>query len=501
MELTMNIAKNLKRASLYFPEKPALIFEGKTYTYQEINQQVNRAANALKALGVEKGDRVGLFLPNVPAFIISYFAVEMLGAIAVSISSASKAREVKYIVNDSGCKVLLTTSDLRVEVPTDELPTVKKVITAEGEAGNDLDLNSFMAKADANFRLMEMDPDDPAVILYTSGTTGFPKGAVLTHKNIVSNSASAANHSGIVPEDRIQLFLPLFHVFGQNYIMNGAYSRCATIVLHRRFEPEPVLDAMASHRVTMLFAVPTIYIHFINMDTSRYDLSSLRYCFTAAAAMPRETALQWKAKFGMPTHEGYGLTESSPFATYNHNYRHKHGSVGTPIENVDVMIADDEGNELPPGEIGEIVIRGPNVMKGYWGKPEATDQAIRNGWLRSGDVGMMDDEGYFFITDRVKDMINAAGFNVYPSEVEQLIYQHPSVQEVAVYGVADPVRGETVHASIVLKDGQLIDESNIVEFCRANMAAYKVPRKVIFTDQLPKNAVGKILKRVLRGDN
>jgi long-chain acyl-CoA synthetase len=496
----VNIANNIHGASLFFPDKSALIFEGSTFTFQELNTRVNRLANALRALGIQRGDRVGLFLPNIPAFVISYYAVEKLGAIAVSISAASKAREVKYIVNDSGCRIVFTTAELRGEVPRQELPTVEHLIIGEGEPENDLDLDALMAGGSTDFQMLDMDPDDPAVILYTSGTTGFPKGAVLTHKNIVTNSNSAANHSGMVPEDNLQLFLPLFHVFGQNYIMNGAYSKCAALVLHRRFEPEPVLRAIVSHRVTMFFAVPTIYINFLNMDTSAYDISSLRYCFTAAATMPRETALQWREKYGMATYEGYGLTESSPFATYNHNYRHKHGSIGRPIENVDVRIADLDGNQLAPGEVGEILIRGPNVMKGYWGKPEATEKAIQNGWLRTGDVGMMDDEGYFFITDRVKDMINAAGFNVYPNEVEQVLYQHPAVQEAAVYGAPDPVRGETVNASIVVKEGKQVSQQEIVEFCRANMAAYKVPKKVFLTDQLPKSATGKILKRVLRGD-
>ncbi|MGC8491699.1 MAG: class I adenylate-forming enzyme family protein [Syntrophobacteraceae bacterium] len=494
----MNIAKNLENAALFFPRKPALIFEGRTYSFAELNQQVNRLANALAAQGVCRGDRVALFLPNIPAFVIGYFAVQKLGGIAVSINSMSKKREIDYIVNDSGSKVLFTTAPLREEVPDDRLPALEKVIIVEGEAGNDLDLDELIAKGSGDFRATDMAPDDPAVILYTSGTTGSPKGAVLTQKNIVSNSASAGNCSRVTPEDRLLLFLPLFHCFGQNYILNGAYSKCATVVLLRRFEPEPVLDLLAREHVTMLFAVPTVYIHFLNTDTSGHDLSSLRYCFTAAATMPRETALQWKEKFGMLAHEGYGLTESSPFATYNHYYRHKHGSIGTPIENVDVMIVDSEGNEVPLGEQGEIVIRGPNVMKGYWGKPEATREAIRNGWLRSGDVGTMDDEGYFFITDRVKDMINAAGFNVYPNEVEQVIYQIPSVQEVAVYGVADPVRGETVYASIILKEGMSATEESVIEFCRANMAVYKTPRKVLFTDQLPKSPTGKILKRILR---
>ena len=496
----MNIAKNIERASLYFPEKAALIFEGQTYSYKELNERVNRLANALRALGVEKGDRVGVFLPNIPAFPIAYFAAQKLGAIVVSINVMSKKREVKYIADDSGCKILFTTGELREEVPRDELPALEKIIIAEGEAGNDLDMETLMSGAAAECRCLDMDPNDPAAILYTSGTTGFPKGATLTHMNIMSNSASAGNHSLVGPEDRMQLFVPLFHCFGQNFIMNSAFTKCATLVMHRRFEPEPVLEAVVSHRVTMLFAVPTIFIYLLNMDTSRYDLSSVRYCFTAAATMPRETALQWKEKFGIFAHEGYGLTECSPHTLYNHSYRFKHGSVGTPIENVDVRVADDEGNELPPGEQGEIIVRGPNVMKGYWGKPEETARAIRNGWLRTGDIGKMDDEGYFYITDRLKDMINAAGFNVYPNEVEQVIYQHPAVQEAAVYGVSDPIRGETVHASIVLKDGMQASEESIIEFCRANMSAYKVPRKIILTRELPKSPTGKILKRILRGD-
>ncbi len=343
----MNIARSVEVASLYFPDKPALIFEGKTYTYKELNQQVNRLANALAALGLEKGDRVGLFLPNIPGFVIGYYAAQKLGAIVVSINSMSKKREVQYIVSDSGCKILFTTRELREEVPTGELPELKNIIIAEGEAGNDLDINSLMAKGVADFRCRDMDPGDGAAILYTSGTTGYPKGAVLSHMNVVSNSTTAGNCSGVMPQDRLQLFLPLFHCFGQNYIMNGAYNKCATIVLHRRFEPEPVLDAMVRHRVTM--SLPCLpFISTLSIWTPPGMIcSSLRYCFTAAATMPRETALQWQEKFGMLTYEGYGLTEASPCATYNHNYRHKHGSIGRPIENVDVMIADDEAMHCP----------------------------------------------------------------------------------------------------------------------------------------------------------
>jgi long-chain acyl-CoA synthetase len=250
----------------------------------------------------------------------------------------------------------------------------------------------------------------------------------------------------------------------------------------------------------MFFAVPTVIIYLLNMDISTVDLSSIRYCFTAAANMPQETALKWKEKFGLVIHEGYGLTETSPFASYNHDFNHKFGSIGTPIENVDMKIADDDGHELPVGKMGEIIIRGPNVMQGYWKNPQATARAIRNGWLRSGDIGIMDEQGYFFITDRVKDMINVAGFNVYPNEVEQVIYRHPAVKEVAVYGRPDPIKGEAVHAAVVLKEGMRLEPQEIIDFCRKNMAVYRVPRKVEWVTELPKSPTGKILKRVLRGD-
>ena len=496
----MNIAKKLERARLFFPDKPALVFEGNSYSYRQLDEAVNRLANGLRTLGVEKGDRVALFLPNIPEFVFGYYAAQKIGAIAVSVNAMLKRHELKYIVNDAGASVLLTTAFLRQEVIDEDLPVLKHVIVTEGEAGDDLSLEGLMAKGDTLFKIAETDMHDPAAILYTSGTTGFPKGAVLTQMNIGSNSFSASHHSGFRPDDRLHLFLPLFHCFGQNYILNGGISKCATLVLHRRFEPEPVLEAIQKERVTLFFAVPTVFIYFLNMDTSGYDLSSLRYCFTAAANMPQETAMGWKEKFGMIIHEGYGLTECSPFASYNHDFSHKFGSIGMPIENVDMKIADESGNELPVGEMGEIIIRGPNVMKEYWRNPEATAAAIQNGWLRSGDIGMTDGDGYFYITDRVKDMINVAGFNVYPNEVEQVLYRHPAVHEVAVYGVSDPIKGEAVHAAIVLKENAEATPEQILDFCRTNMAVYRVPRKVVFVDQLPKSATGKILKRILRGD-
>lgn len=494
----MNIAQNIERASLFFPGKEAIVFERRSYTYRQLNEQVDRVANALHGLGVGRGDRVALYLPNIPEFAVAYLAAQKVGAVAVSLNSMLKTGEVQYIVNDSGSLVMFTTADLYPNLARDEMPSLKHVIIAEGDSRGELALDDVAARSASRFKATDMDRDEPAAILYTSGTTGFPKGATLTHGNVVSNIYATNHYSGMTPDDRLVLFLPLFHCFGQNFIMNSAFNACATVVMHRRFDLESVLDSVRRDQVTMFFAVPTIYIYLLNTAVSPHEWSSLRYCFTAAATMPKEIARAWQERFGLVIQEGYGLTESSPMASYNHHLRHKFGSVGTPVENVEMKIFDEEDNELGPGEWGEIVIRGPNVMKGYWGRQEDTARALRGGWLHSGDIGMTDDEGYFFIVDRVKDMINAAGFKVYPAEVEQVLYQHPAVQEAAVFGIPDPVKGEAVRANIVLKSGQTATEDEIIAFCKARIAAYKIPRSVAFVDSLPKSATGKILKRVLR---
>lgn len=494
----MNIAQHVERAAKFFPDRPAILFEGKQLPYGELNAQANRLANALIANGVRRGDRVSLYLPNIPQFAVCYLAAIKAGAIAVSINSIFKSDEVKYIVNDSGSVALFTVGDLLQYVPRADCPTLKHVVVCEGEAQGNVALDDWLSKSASDGKAVDMQPDDPAVLLYTSGTTGFPKGATLTHGNVISNMYSTVHHAGYRPDDRMALFLPLFHVFGQNFIMNATFNACATLVLHRRFTPDAVLDSIRRDRITMFFAVPTIYINLLNMDLSKYGLSSIRYEFSAAATMPQEISRRWTERFGRPVYEGYGLTECSPFACYNHDFRHKSGSVGTAVENFELKILDENENETPPGQWGEICIKGPGVMKGYWGKSEDTARALRGGWLHSGDIGTMDDEGYVFIVDRVKDMINVAGFKVWPAEVEQVLYRHPAVKEIAVYGVSDPEKGEAVRAAIVLKDGAAATSDEIIAYCRERMAVYKVPAAVDFVKELPKSATGKILKRVLR---
>ncbi len=494
----MNISQNVARAAKFFPDKTAIVFEGTSISYRTLDQKINQLANAFRANGIKKGARIALYLPNIPAFAIAYTAIVKIGAIAVSVNAMLFGEEFAYIVNDSGAVLLVTVSELLVNVDADKCPQLKTILVCEGDSMGHPTMDEWMEKGSRQCTAEDFDKDDSAAILYTSGTTGFPKGATLTHGNVVSNAWSTVHHAGFKRHDRMPFFLPAFHVFGQNFIMNATFTACATLVMFRRFVPDLVLDAVAKEKITMFFAVPTIYIGLLNMDLSKYDLSSIRYEFSAASTMPREISSQWEDLFHRPIYEGYGLTECSPFACYNHDFKHKFGSVGTPLENFEIKIFDEEDNEVPLGDWGEICIKGPGVMKGYWNRPEDTAKALRNGWLHSGDTGTMDDEGYVFIVDRVKDMINIAGFKVWPAEVEQLLYRHPAIQEIAVYGVPHPEKGETAKAAIVLKENTNATKDEILDFCRNSLAAYKVPSAIDFVDELPKSATGKILKRVLK---
>ncbi|MGD9212986.1 MAG: AMP-binding protein, partial [Desulfobacteraceae bacterium] len=394
--------------------------------------------------------------------------------------------------------LLCTVEELLSNIKQEECKALQQILICEGENQGYPTINKWIDSGSTDFETCDLNSEETAVILYTSGTTGFPKGAMLSHGNVVSNAWTAAHHAGFTSDDCMSLFLPIFHVFGQNFVMNATFISCGTLALYRRFVPENVLTSIAKYRVTMFFAVPTIFITLLNTDLSMFDLSSIRYDFSAAATMPKEISIRWNEQFGRRIYEGYGLTESSPFASYNHDYQHKFGSIGTPVENVELKILDEFDQEVQTGEWGEICIKGPGVMKGYWNRPEETTNALRNGWLHSGDVGTVDEDGYIYIVDRVKDMINASGFKVWPVEVEQYLYRHPAVKELAVYGVPHPEKGEAVSAAIVLKEGMQATGEDIIAYCRENMASYKVPKTVQFVEELPKSATGKILKKTLR---
>ncbi|MBD2523536.1 long-chain-fatty-acid--CoA ligase [Nostoc sp. FACHB-133] len=497
----MNISQNVERGCCLFPNKPALIFEGLYFTYKQLNEMANRFANALLGLGIERGDRIALLLPNIPEFVISYLGILKIGAIAVSINPSLQSDELKFILNDCGAVVLVTTETLREKLPKQDLPHLKHILIAEGKATDAIALSEFIANASSSARAVEMERDDPAAILYTSGTTGFPKGATLSHGNVISNMHSMNHCCEMRPHDQILLFLPMFHCFGQNAVLNSGLNTCATIVLQRSFDPETVLATISEYNITIFFGVPTTFILLCDKASIR-DLDSVRYYFSAAAGLPVEIAKRWQDKFGKVINQGYGLTETSPLASYNHELRYKLGSIGSPIENVEMKIVSlDDGCEVAPGELGEIVIRGVNVMLGYWNRPAETAKSIKNGWFHTGDIGQIDELGYFYIVDRLKDMINNGGLKVYPAEVENVIYQHPGIAEVAVYGVPDSILGEQVKASVVLKADQAVTEEEIIAFCYQKLAKYKVPSAVEFVSSIPKNPTGKILKRLLRQEN
>jgi long-chain acyl-CoA synthetase len=496
----MNIAQLLDRSAQQFPERPAIVFGDREITYRELRQQVDSTAHGLVQRGIEPGDRVAIFLPNGPEFAVVYLAAQKVGAIAVSLNVMLTSEEVEYILEDSGAQLLFTSVDL--------LPAVKpllgrrlvgdQVIACDGVAEGVSTLAQLADSARGPFAPRPMQPHDPAAILYTSGTTGRQKGATLSHANVLSNVHAVRENLRIDPEDRLMLFLPLFHCFGQNFIMNSALASGAAVVMHRRFEPEPILASIEADRVTMFFAVPTIYIGLLNANIDPAHFAGVRYYFSAAAALPAEVAAQWQARVGRAIHEGYGLTETSPYATYNHVWAHRPGSQGTPIPMVEIRIVDDDDQALPPGSWGEICIQGPNVMLGYWNRPADTAEALRGGWFHSGDVGYVDEDGYLYIVDRTKDMINSAGFKVWPREVEEVLYRRPEIRECAVVGVADAIKGEVARAYIVLKPGATLTPEELETFCRERLAAYKVPRQYEFTTDIPKNQTGKILKRVLR---
>ena len=497
----MNVAGYLEKHAAADPNRIAIRFEGRSITYGQLNRDANRLAATLRASGIAAGDRVALYLPNVPEFAVVYYAAQKLGAIPVTVNAILKTEEVRFLLDDSGAAVVFTMGELTRYVAADCAALRLRVVVDDAAIPDGwVGLHDLLERGSESFDSVQRAPEDVAALLYSSGTTGFPKGVALTQHNIHSNIAlpPKSKYSDYRPGDRLAAFLPLFHVYGQNYIMNAAILAGATIVLFPRFVPDVVLRAIGDERITHFFAVPTIYIGLLGMDLSAYDLSSLRYEMSAAATMPEEISRRWTERFGRRVYEGYGLTECSPFACYNDPEQHRFGSVGRAVDGFELKIFDESDRELARGEQGEIVIRGDGVMQGYWNRRADSKAALRGGWLHTGDVGRMDQDGYVYITDRVKDMINVSGFKVWPAEVEQYLYKMPGVQEVAVYGIPAAPQGEQVAAAVVLRPGATLSADDIIAYCRENIAAYKVPARVDLVAELPKSPSGKILKRVLR---
>ncbi|KPN16492.1 MULTISPECIES: long-chain-fatty-acid--CoA ligase [Arthrobacter] len=501
-----NLAGILAETAARLPDQTALRINDTVISYSALNAMSAQVAGLLRARGVQRGDRVALMMPNIPPMASVYYGVLRYGAVVVPMNPLLKGREVAHTLSDSGAGLLFAF----------ELMLPEAVAGAEEAGGVDVipvntgSFRQLLADSEADDGVAEVDDEDIAVILYTSGTTGRPKGAALSHNNLRSNAEVARNLLDTTESDVIFGGLPFFHVFGQTSALNAAVLTGASISMLPRFDAAAALEIIERDQVTIFQGVPTMYIAMLrHPDVASTDTSSLRGAITGGSAMPLEVLREFEEVFGNDLLEGYGLSETSPIVSFNlPGDTRPPGSIGKPVYGMEVRMLDGAGHDVPIGEIGEISVRGLGVMKGYWNNPEATAAAIPDGWFRTGDLGRFDDEGNIYIVDRKKDMILRGGYNVYPREVEEILYEHPAVAEAAVVGVPDELNGEEIAAVIGLKAENLPagDEerqalaAEIQQFAKDRLAAYKYPRRVVFADELPKGPTGKILKRQIRDE-
>ncbi|MBV6685417.1 AMP-binding protein [Bacillus sp. JRC01] len=513
--------------------KTAIHFMGKELSYSEVHEAALKFGSYLQGLGIEKGDRVAIMLPNTPQSVVAYYGILYAGGVVVQTNPLYMEREIEYQMKDSGAKVMLTLDILYPRVTKvmketklehiivtaikDCLPFPKNLIypfiqkkqygiVVKVEPSETIHLYTDIMKRSAE-GLAEPEgfdfAEDLALLQYTGGTTGFPKGVMLTHQNLVANASMCDIwlYKCQKGEERVLGILPFFHVYGMTAVMVLSIMQGYTLILLPKFDATTTLKTIQKQKPTLFPGAPTIYIGLLNHpDLKKYDLSSIDSCISGSASLPVEVQQQFEAITGGKLVEGYGLTESSPVTHSNFLWDKERvkGSIGVPWPNTDsVILSMETGEPLPPNEIGEIAVKGPQVMKGYWNRPEETEQTLKDGWLLTGDVGYMDERGYFFVVDRKKDMIIAGGFNIYPREIEEVLYEHPAIQEVVAAGVPDAYRGETVKAYVVLKEGASLTEEELNVYARKYLAAYKVPRIYEFRKELPKTAVGKILRRAL----
>jgi len=504
--MSRNLASLLEVDAMMFPDSPGIIFEGKKITYGELNAKAGQIADGLRKAGVSKGDRVAIHLPNCPEFIFAYFGILKAGATVVPVNVMLKQREIEFLLSDSGSKIMFTFSEFLPEAKpaTEKIEGFREIFVVGHRAGGEgIAFEKFFDGSNLSINAVDVHPDkDLAVIFYTSGTTGRPKGAMLSHGNMVSNAFATAEMYKYSHKDSIISAMPLFHAAGQTNVVTAAFSQGAAVVLLPRFSPEKVFDALTGERATVFIGVPTMYFQILSHpQADRFADNNLRLCLVGAASMPEKILTDFGDKFKVVISEGYGLSEAAPVVSHNPiDGVKKPLSIGIPIPGVEMSIFDEDDHELPLCQVGELVIRGPNVMKGYLNHPEATEEALRNGWLHTGDMAYRDEDGYFFIVDRKKEMILTGGFNIYPREIEEVLFAHPCIAEAAVVGIPDLEKGEKAKAFVVLKEGRSASSEEIMDFCRARLAAYKAPREVEFIARLPRNAAGKVLKRVLRGE-
>jgi long-chain acyl-CoA synthetase len=491
--MSLNLASLLTESAGRAPGAPAIRLGDVELSYGELDDRSTRLATLLREKGFEQGDRVGVMLPNVPEFPIAYYGVLRAGGIVVPMNVLLKRREIAFYLEDSGAKLLLAWHGFAEEALEGAADAGAETIEVEPAP-----FAEMLAELEPTPGLAATAEDDTAVILYTSGTTGKPKGAELTHENLFRNAdVSSRTTSEISQGDVVLGGLPLFHSFGQTVSMNASLKVGACLTLVPRFDPGEALATMQRDGVTHFYGVPTMYGALLHHpERESFDTSKLRICITGGASMPVEVLRGFEGAFGAKVMEGYGLSETSPVACSNHPDRErKAGSIGTPIEGVEMRVVDEDGNPVEQGEVGEIVIRGHNIMKGYWQRPDATAEAMRGGWFHSGDMARTDEDGYFYIVDRKKDLIIRGGYNVYPREVEEVLFEHPKIREAAVVGVPHDEWGEEIGAAVVLHEGEELAPEEISAYVKERIAAYKYPRVVWFVDELPKGPTGKILKR------
>ncbi|REK06738.1 MAG: long-chain fatty acid--CoA ligase [Planctomycetota bacterium] len=507
----LNLAIVLSENAKICPERTAVICDERKLTYAQLETATNRLANSLAQLGLHRGQKMLVMLPNIPEFVVAYFGVLKPGGVVVPVNILYKARELEYLLEDSEAIGLIACTEYLEEAleAFRNVDTCHHLILVDYEDRapdvEDKGVHRFDELIEAGapeFELAATSPDDTAAIGYTSGTTGHPKGAELSHFNLFYQSRVLPMLTTEVPmeTDVRMAVLPLFHSYGQSCVMNTVLAMGSTLTLMPRFEPGRAMEIIERDKVTHFAAVPTMWVTMLNHpDRPKYDLSSLRVCNSGGAPIAVETLETFKAEHGFHIREGYGLTETSPTATWSQDpVVPRHGSCGKAIWGCQIKVVDDAGNTLPPNTDGEVLIRGVNVMKGYYNQPESSAQAIRNGWFYTGDIGHLDEDGYLYIVSRKKDMILRGGLNIYPREIEELLYEHPAVEEAAVVGVKHPELGEEVKAVVYLKPGSSVGEDELKAYCKERIAAFKYPRIVEIRDTpLPKGPSAKILKREL----
>ncbi len=514
----LNLSILLEQSAKRLPNKPAITFMGNTLSYGQLNSAANQVANGLIAKGIGKGDKIALSCFNLPYFPIIYFGILKTGASVVPLSVLLKEDEIQYHLTDSEAKGYFCF------LGSDELPMAKMGFAGFSKTPNCEHffiimptailpspiegVQSFAEFINGKSTIFETEQtlaEDTAVIIYTSGTTGRPKGAELTHNSLFTNAIVCADLFKYTSADNVLIVLPMFHIFAMTCMLNAALYRAAHCILLPKFDPEAVFGLMEKHNINVFGGVPTMYWGLLNYNdaTNKYNLnkiaSTLRMAVSGGAALPLQVLEDFKKRFDVDIIEGYGMSEGSPVVTFNQpEFGCKPGSIGTPVWGVDVKLVDNDGNEVPNGEKGELLYRGPNVMKGYYKKPQANAETLKNGWLYSGDIAIRDEDGFYYIVDRTKDMIIRGGFNVYPREVEEVMIQHEAVSLVAVIGIPDGQFGEEIKAYVVLKPGKEIDKGQLIEWTKSKIAAYKYPREIEFLEALPMSATGKILKKELR---